>query len=342
MITQFKVHEKSNTSETIPDLSIIIVSYNTKDMTRQCLKVIEKYSEGIDKEVIVVDNNSHDGSGDMISSDFSWVKLIRLTENRGFAGGNTPGMKAASGKYILLLNSDSFLTRNSLSNTISYMDKNPRIGILGCKLTNPDGSLQPSARMLPSPLNKFLTITGLAYRFSKSRFFGRVDFSWWDHSTPRSVGWVVGAFFLIRREAMEEIGYLDERYFLYFEEVDYCITARRKGWDVVFYPYASVVHIGGQSAVKTDMDISDKGAQVISIRLASEYKYYRKIYGLCYTVLSAMIEFIWNMVILVKNFIFRSEYSAYKRSMALVTMRLIVSILLKDNWGKGNLTPGNT
>lgn len=298
-------------------------------MTRKCLEYIKKYSDGLEVETIVVDNASKDGSADMVLEEFADVKVIKLSENRGFAGGNIPGMKMATGKYVLLLNSDAFIDKDSLKKAVSFMDKNNKTGILGCKLTNPDGSLQPSARMLPSPLNKFLIMTGLAHRFPESRFFGRVDFTWWDHSSPKKVGWVVGAFFMIRRETMEEIGYLDDRYFLYFEEIDYCLTARHAGWDVVFYPSTQVVHLGGQSAAKTGLQISNQGMQVISIRIESELKYYCKFYGFYYAFMAIGVEFLWNFAILSKNILIRFKKGADKRDKALKTMKLIIQALKK-------------
>jgi GT2 family glycosyltransferase len=263
----------------IIDVSIVIVSFNTRDVTRQCLEHVRKHAAAVRHEVLVVDNASVDRSADMVAAEFPEVHLIRSDDNRGFAGGNNPAMKIARGRYILLLNSDAFLSEGALEKTLQYMDDHPDTGVLGCKLTDPDGTMQASARMLPGPLNKILHITGLAARFPGSKFFGRVDYTWWDHSEPRTVGWVVGAFFLIRRETMESIGVLDERYFLYFEEIDYCLTARRAGWKVVFYPHAEIVHIGGQSAVKVPGKISAKGRQMVSIRLTSEFRYYRKMYG---------------------------------------------------------------
>ncbi len=316
------------------DLSIIIVSYNTKDLTRKCLENIKRYSNGVSLEIIVVDNGSKDGSTDMVSKEFPNIKLIKLNENRGFAGGNIPGMKKATGRYLLLLNSDAFFSGGVLENTINYMDNNPNVGILGCKLTDPDGGMQASARMLPSPLNKILHITGLAAHYPKSRFFGRVDYSWWDHSTPRSVGWVVGAFFMIRRETMEEIGYLDDLYFLYFEEVDFCLRAKRAGWDVVFYPYAQVAHLGGQSSLNVRKK-PFSGMQINYIRMASEYRYYRKQYNLLYVLMSASIEFFWSVAVLIKNSLNTSEKGRYKRSEAITGMKLIVSTLINDRFGKG-------
>jgi GT2 family glycosyltransferase len=325
---------KANPDKETIDVSIVIVSFNTKEITRQCLEYVQKHAAAVRHEVLVVDNASEDGSADMVAAEFPRAHLIRQDENRGFAGGNNPAMKIARGRYVLLLNSDAFLAQGVLDMTIEYMDDHPNIGVLGCKLTDPDGTLQPSARMLPGPVNKMLHITGLAARFSKSRFFGRVDYTWWDHSEPRTVGWVVGAYFLIRRETMENIGVLDERYFLYFEEIDYCLTARRAGWEVVFYPHAEIVHIGGQSTIKVPGKISAKGRQMISIRLTSEFRYYRKMYGWLRLLSIVIIESGWNAAVFVKNYLSRSSNAAYKMDEARMMIQLIRRILREDRWGR--------
>ncbi|MBF0119505.1 MAG: glycosyltransferase family 2 protein [Desulfobacterales bacterium] len=317
------------------DVSIVIVSYNTKNLTRKCLLSVQKFAGNVSHEVIVVDNASSDGSAEMIESEFNWVKLIRLSNNLGFAAGNNRAIEVAKGRYILLLNSDAFLDKGILENTIAYMDKNPRIGVLGCKLINPDGTLQPSARSLPSPLNKILHISGLSSRFPKSRFFGRVDYSWWDHSAPKIVGWVVGAYFLIREETISQIGCLDERYFLYFEEIDFCLSAKRAGWDVVFYPLAEVVHIGGQSSLLTNQIISEKGRQRVSIRLKSEFRYYRKMYGVLSVIISAFIESAWNITVMIKNLISKNKESQNKITQSRIHLRLIFKTLINDKFGKG-------
>jgi len=324
----------------IIDVSIVIVSFNTRDVTRQCLDHVRKHAAAVRHEVLVVDNASVDGSADMVAAEFPEARLIRSDENRGFAGGNNPAMKIARGRYILLLNSDAFLAGGALEKTLQYLDDHPNIGVLGCKLTDPDGTMQASARMLPGPLNKILHITGLAARFPGSKFFGRVDYTWWDHSEPRTVGWVVGAFFLIRRETMESIGVLDERYFLYFEEIDYCLTARRAGWEVVFYPHAEIVHIGGQSAVKVPGKISAKGRQMVSIRLTSEFRYYRKMYGWLRLLSIVVIEAGWNATVFVKNFLSRSGQAADKMDEARMMIQLIRRTLGEDRWGSGSANKG--
>jgi GT2 family glycosyltransferase len=324
----------------IIDVSIVIVSFNTRDVTRQCLEHVRKHAAAVRHEVLVVDNASVDRSADMVAAEFPEVHLIRSDDNRGFAGGNNPAMKIARGRYILLLNSDAFLSEGALEKTLQYMDDHPDTGVLGCKLTDPDGTMQASARMLPGPLNKILHITGLAARFPGSKFFGRVDYTWWDHSEPRTVGWVVGAFFLIRRETMESIGVLDERYFLYFEEIDYCLTARRAGWKVVFYPHAEIVHIGGQSAVKVPGKISAKGRQMVSIRLTSEFRYYRKMYGWLRLLSIVVIEAGWNATVFVKNFLSRSSEAADKMDEARMMIQLIRRTLGEDLWGSGSVNKG--
>jgi GT2 family glycosyltransferase len=222
------------------------------------------------------------------------------------------------------------------------MDNHPDIGILGCRLTNPDGTMQPSARMLPGPLNKILHITGLAARFPNSKFFGRVDYTWWNHSEPKTVGWVVGAYFLIRRETMKNIGPLDDRYFLYFEEIDYCLSARRAGWKVVFYPYASVIHLGGQSSAKSGQKMSAKGRQMIAIRITSEFRYYRKLYGGSHVMLAAGIELVWNALLYYRNTLRASPLAVAKKDEAKTVIKLILRTLRMDNWGKGSLKKGST
>ncbi len=308
----------------IPDISIIIVSFNTRELTRRCLACVEIHAQAVHCEVIVVDNASTDGSAEMVRQEFPEVILICQPINKGFSGGNNPGMKRATGRYILLLNSDAFITQGVLPRCLAYMEKRPRVGILGCRLTNPDGSLQPSARSLPGPITKLFHISGLAARFPTSRIFGKVDYTWWDHRTPRKVGWVVGAFFLIRRRTMEEIGLLDEGYFLYFEEIDYCLTAQKAYWDVLFYPHASVVHLGGQSTLKTPGRISSHGRQSLAIRITSEFYYYRKWYGPLGLFSVAAVEYLWNALIRLKQTLKPGPHAQKKKADATAVMELII------------------
>lgn len=314
------------------DLSIVVVTFNTRELTRTCLQYIEKYRDGVSSEVWVVDSASQDGTADMAAQEFPGFNLIRMQKNLGFAAANNLALRQARGRYILLLNPDAFLEARALKKAVAFMDANPKTGVLGCKLTDPDGSMQPSARMAPSLLNKFLHVSGMAARFPGSRFFGRVDYSWWDHAEPRNVGWVVGAFFMIRRETFETVGLLDDRYFLYFEEIDYCKTVHDAGWEVTFYPGISIVHLGGQSSDKNE--VSSKGRQMVSIRLKSEYRYFRKYGGWFVVVAAAALEYAWNLLVLAKNALSDSPNSALKRKEALSLLSLIPSVLWNDGFGK--------
>jgi GT2 family glycosyltransferase/serine acetyltransferase len=319
-------------------LSVIIVSFNTRDITRECLKRVLEYGAKLDMEVIVVDNASSDGSADMVATEQEIfgprVKLIRTEKNLGFAGGNNVGIRAASGRFLLLLNSDAYLFPDTLSTTIRAMQENPTWGILGVKLVGLDDKLQPSARMLPSPWTKFLVISGIADKFPNSPLLGGPDYSWWDHSTEKVVGWVPGAYFLVRREVIETIGLLNEkRYFLYFEEIEFCRLSAKAGWPVVFYPYARCIHLGGQSSESTGK-VTQAGRQLTYLRVQSELRYYRSNYGLCAVLRAAGLELFWKGVIRLKNSLKGDEQARIKSADAARTMELIMATLKNDGYGK--------
>ncbi|MCP3926357.1 MAG: glycosyltransferase family 2 protein [Desulfobacterales bacterium] len=317
------------------DISIVIVSYNTRDTTRECLKRVNNCLTEMKTEVIVVDNYSTDGSVEMIKNQFKFVNLIELKENKGFAAGNSPGMKIAKGRYILLLNPDVYIDKGILTKTVDYMDSNQNTGILGCKLTDMYGKMQPSARMQPGIFNKILHITGLSAKFPESRFFGRLDYTWWDHNSPKNVGWVVGAFFMIRRETMIDLGYLDHRYFLYYEEIDYCLSAHKKGWNVIFFPNASVIHLGGISSKKSGARVSQKGNQMVKVKIKSELRFYRKWHNALYVLLISGVEILWNVAVYFKNSIKKSETGRLKQENASYMIRSLIGTLLQDNFGRG-------
>jgi GT2 family glycosyltransferase len=318
-----------------PDLSVVIVSFNTRDITRQCLSRVFRNPPRAAFEVIVVDNASQDGSARMVAEEFPQARLKALRKNKGFAGGNNEGIRCASGRYILLLNSDAFVGPGVLQSCCSFMDHNLAVGVLGCRLVGPDGALQPCARMLPGHLNKILSITGLAARFPGSRFFGRADHTWWDHSAVRTVDWVVGAFFLVRAPVFRNVGLLDERYFLYSEELDFCRSAAAYGWEVVFYPHAQVVHLGGSSVPDGPDKVLHKSRQLSEHRIRSELRYYRKWHGPLKALVSALIEIAWQGAVLVRNLPSSLPRARARRREALRIVRLIVSILREDGLGKG-------
>lgn len=231
-------------------VSTIIVNWNTRNILRDCLSSIFEQTQDIEHEVIVVDNTSTDGSVEMIKSEFPSVTLIENKVNRGFAAANNQGIAIAKGQYLLLLNSDTVVLDNAIAKAFSFADSHPECGIVGCRVLNPDRTLQPTCFMFPSILNMLLSTSYLYKLFPKNKFFGRERMSWWDRSNVRNVDVVTGCFMLVRRKALEQIGSMDGRFFMYGEETDWCYRFKEAGWKVMYTPSAEIIHLGGQSSKK--------------------------------------------------------------------------------------------
>jgi len=231
-----------------PDLSIIIVNWNTKDYLAGCLASIKDNTKNISYEIIVADNGSADGSADLVEQDFPGVSLIRNEENLGFGRANNQGLAKASGKYILFLNSDVAVAESCLDRMFAFMENHPEIGASACRLTFPDGRLQHSCRQFPSFKVYFLMLLGLRYLFPNLKAFRRYLMLDWDHSDEREVDQIMGSFMFIRKSVLDQVGSFDERYWMYFEEVDLCLRIKRAGWKIVHYPDAPAVHFLSKSS----------------------------------------------------------------------------------------------
>lgn len=262
------------------DASIVIVSFNTCGVLRECLESIERESSSLQVEVVIVDNNSSDGSPEMIERDFPQVRLIRSKVNLGFGAANNAALESCRGRYIVLLNSDAFLCADSLRLAVQHMDENPRAGLGGGRLVGRDSSWQPSARMFPSILSDLTVMTGLASRYPKSRLFGHFDRTWADQSLASEVDWVPGAFSIIRAEVIGKLGFFDPAFFLYSEEVDLCRRIKSAGYQIWYWPDITVIHIGGESSRQVkSLEMSSAGAQLVLWRMRSTLLYYRKHHG---------------------------------------------------------------
>lgn len=233
------------------ELSIIIVNYNTLQLTRQALQSIYQQTYNFDLEVIVVDNGSADDSVEVIKREFPRIVLVENKENLGFSKANNIGIKKAKGRKILLLNSDAVLLEDTLPKVIEYMDKNKEVGALGCKVVLPDGSLDKACkRSFPTPQNAFFNALKLDKLFPNNKAFGAYNLTYLDEDKIHEVDCLVGAFMLVRRETIEQVGLLDEDYFMYGEDIDWCYRIKQAGRKIIYYPETKIIHYKGGSSKK--------------------------------------------------------------------------------------------
>lgn len=231
------------------DVTVSIVNWNTRDELRECLTSILA-QEGAAFEVVVVDNASSDGSVQMVRADFQdRAILIANSSNIGFGAAHNQVMRIARGRYVFLMNPDArFLEHDGLARMIEHMDENPAVGILGPRILNPDGTLQFSARRFPTMFAAAFRHTIWGRLFPDNRFVRKYLMTDWAHDMTAEVDWVSGAAMLVRRKMLDEIGVMDEGYFMYCEDVDLCRRAKTAGWKVVYLPLANVSHrIGAAS-----------------------------------------------------------------------------------------------
>lgn len=232
------------------ELSITICSWNTLSDTRACLASLEEVRSEANFEVIVLDNNSEDGSPDMVEREFPWVRLMRMSQNLGFTGGQNRMLEARKGRHALLLNSDTVVHPQAIKILMDHLEAHPEVGILGPKLLNPDGSLQYSCRRFPRPLAALFRNTPLGKLFPNNRFTREYLMQDWPHDQSREVDWVSGAALLAREELISKIGILDPEYFMFSEDVDYCWRAWEAGYKVIYLPKSVITHAIGRSTDK--------------------------------------------------------------------------------------------
>jgi GT2 family glycosyltransferase len=319
------------------DASVILVSFNTRELLRESLMTVRK-SDGVTFETIVVDNASSDGSADMVAAEFPEVRLIRSDINLGFAAANNRAFEIALGRYIVLLNSDAFLRPGALRLSVEHMDANPLVGLAGGRLVGRDGSWQPSARMFPSTLNNLLAMSGLAARYPKSRLLGRMDRTWANPLEPCPVDWVPGAYSIIRRSVLDRIGFFDERFYLYYEEVDLCRRVKAANSEVWYWPDIVVEHLGGQSAKTMENSRILKAASQTELwRMRAGFLYFRKHHGKVGAWSSMLLDRWWYWTRAVRN----SWSNSAERSAKVADLKSELATL-KQAWGDtrgGKISP---
>ncbi len=253
------------------DLSVVIVSWNIRELLGACLQSIDNGRGALNIEVIVVDGGSSDGSPEMLTEEFPWVRLIARSDNVGFPKGNNIGLAEARGRLLLLLNPDTEIEGEALSTMAHYLNTHRKVGIIGAKLLNPDGSIQSSRRRFPTLAMGFFESTWLQ-PIAPSSLMDRYYAADLPDDIVSEVDWLVGACLMTRREVLEDVGPLDEAYFMYSEELDWCRRAKEKGWQVVYLPDARIVHHVGKSSEQavTERHINYQRAKL---------RYFRKFHG---------------------------------------------------------------
>ena len=277
------------------DLSILIVTYNSRRLIDPLLTHLQQELAHLDAEVVLVDNASYDGTAQQVRAAHPWVRVIDSTTNLGFAAGNNLAARHARGRHLLLLNPDALPAPGALRRGITLMDQHPQAGLGGGELRGTDGSRQPSARMFPTLRDEFFTLAGLAARHPTSRLFGRLDRRWADPEQAALVDWIPGAFVFIPAAVWARLGGFDERFFMYYEEVDLCRRLQAAGLQVHYWPELKATHIGGASArTVAQAQVSKSGSQLERWRMRSALLYYRKQHGPAAAALLHALERGWH------------------------------------------------
>lgn len=259
----------------MPDASIIIVNWNTRDLLRQCLTSVMAHTRRVTYELFVVDNASADDSVAMVERDFPAVRLIKNAHNRGFSAANNQALNTAGGRALLLLNSDTRLAEDGISALAEFLEGHPRAGMVGPRLLNPDGSRQYSCDCFPRRPATLLRDKLIDAFRPDNHVTRKGRMQAWNYDTAFQVEYLIGAALMIRRDAFEQIGLLDERFFMYAEDIDWCYRSAQAGWQNWYLGDAQVYHQNRGSSQKTP----EQSRRLSQLRTDSLIAFYRKHYG---------------------------------------------------------------
>ena len=263
------------------DLSIIIVNYKTQDLTLQTLGSVFKAQSPKGKmEVILVDNGSEDNTPKLAKKKFPQLKVIVSSENLGFAGGNNLGMRKAKGRYVLLLNSDTLIKKDTLIKMVDFMDKHPKAGLATCRVNLFHGGLDPAShRGFPAPWAAFTYYSRLEKFLPQSKFFGQYHQGWKNLKTTHQIDSPTGAFFFLRKKALNQVGLLDEAFFMYAEDLDLAYRVKQAGWQIMFTPITQITHLKGASGLKKKVKQKlNFKAKAIRIKITKDFFQAMKIF----------------------------------------------------------------
>ena len=294
-----------------PVVSICILNYKARDYLRQCLQSLAENTT-LEYEVIIVDNGSQDRVAEMVEQEFPGVRLIQNQSNEGFTKPMNQAMRAGTGRYLCQLNPDTLILPGAIDRLVDFMDTHPEVGICGPKVLNRDLTLQkPCRRGESRPWAVISYFTGLARLFPKSPLFGQYLMSYLDEDQIYPVAGVSGSCMLIRKEVVEQIGYLDELFFAYQEDADYCLRARQAGWEVYYVPEAQIIHYGGMG-----------GSRVEPYRSIIEWhrsyylfykKHYAREYFFLFNYFYYLLMFVKLLLALLVNFLRKDKFAGSRK-----------------------------
>jgi N-acetylglucosaminyl-diphospho-decaprenol L-rhamnosyltransferase len=314
------------------DLSIIVVACSVKELIAECFTAVKNSTDHLNKELIYVDNGSTDGTVDMIKADFPDTIIIESPINLGFIRANNLAYPKARGKYLLMLNSDAFVGPNSLQESYDFMERQSDCGVMGCRLIDREGTMQPSARYFPTPWN--ILLLKLNWINNKFSWLRGIDDMNRDHSQIFECDWVPGCYLLTRKKIVDELGFfLREDFFMYFDDADLCLRIKRKGWKVYYYPN-DVIHLGGINSAKLT-EVTKKGRQTEKYNLESEFIYFRKNYNV-FMVLADFFLIVFVAILRVlKRLLFLRKDLAFKENWQRVS--LAFKILMGTRMGSRSI-----
>jgi len=307
------------------DLSVVIVNYNVKEYLENALVSVQNAVKNLSSEIFVVDNGSEDGSCKMLKEKFPDVHLIENTYNIGFAKANNKALNQCKGDYVVLINPDTLVQEDTFEKLIAFFRKNKDTGMVGCKILNPDGSLQLACRRsFPTPFTAFSRLVGLSKIFPKSRIFGRYNLTYLDPDEITEVDAVSGSFMMVKKEVIENVGLLDESYFLYGEDLDWCFRIKKAGYKIIYYPETSIIHFKGESSKKAVYEPLKAFYKAMIIFTETHFKGKYLLYPLWFLKWGIWIKAALSLIIK-----YRKKVLAFFIDLLLINVSFLVSIYIR-------------
>lgn len=285
-----------------PEVSIVTVSWNVKELILECIQSVYEKTQNYSFEIIIVDNDSKDGTPEAIEKKYPEVKLLKNKNNSGITVANNQGIKASKGQYICLLNPDTHLINNAIDLLVKYLEENTSVSAVGPQSINFGNVIEESCRKGSMSIwTEFLDMTTLTARFPKNRIISRHRLGYWDHMSIRSVDHIATECFIVRKNLLNQIGVMDEQFFMYGDDTDFCRRIKNSGGEIIYFPHAKIFHHKGSS--------SKQNSEIPIVVKESYYKYFSKhhgvFYALCYRftvgIIGLLLLIYWNTIFFIAN-----------------------------------------